>query len=154
MRKFALLTATLTLLGAPALAQSDIDRLEVATMAASGNLEAFLISRAPELARSMPDWTWDDALRATAVCTLDAIRAEGGDAAVTSYISSMEVFAETPITSMQQMALDTPVPVNADFAASVGQTCGSAEIAMRRMQESGLMEAMMDPAVMTRLIGQ
>lgn len=154
MRTTALFAATLTLLAAPAFAQSDLDRLEVATMAASGNLEAFLISRAPELASSMPDWTWDDALRDAASCTLDAVRAEGGDAAVTSYISSMEVFAETPITSMQQMALDTPVPINADFAASAGQTCGSAEIAMRRMQESGLMEAMMDPAIMTRLIGE
>lgn len=154
MRKFALLTTTLALFAAPALAQSELDRLEAATLAASGNLETFLTTLAPELADVMPDWTWDEALRAAADCTLDAVRAEGGDAAVTSYISSMEVFAETPITSMQQMATATPVPINADFAARAGQTCGSAEIAMRRMQESGMMEAMMDPAVMSRLIGQ
>ncbi|ABD53837.1 hypothetical protein [Jannaschia sp. CCS1] len=154
MRKIAFLTATLTLLAAPVVAQSELDRLETATVAAGGNLEAFLTSRAPELASAMPDWSWDAELRAAATCTLDAMRSEGGDAAVTEYLDAMEEFATTPITSMEQMATATPVPISTDFAARTGQDCGSAEIAMRRMQESGLMQAMMDPAIMGRLMGQ
>lgn len=154
MRTLTLLTATLTLLAAPALAQSELDRLEAATVAGGGNLETFLTTRAPELADVMPDWTWDADLRAAATCTLDAMRAEGGDAAVTEYIEAMEDFATLTITSMEQMATATPVPINADFAARTGQSCGSAEIAMRRMQESGLMQAMMDPAIIGRLMSQ
>lgn len=154
MRKLALLTATLTLFAAPAFAQSELERMETATVAAGGNLEAFLVSRVPELASAMPDWAWDDELRAAAVCTLDAMRAEGGDAAVSDYLTAMEAYATTPITSMEQMATATPVPISADFAARTGQACGSAEIAMRRMQESGLMEAMMDATTMGRLMGQ
>ena len=154
MNKLAL-TATLALLAvtAPAFAQSELDRLETATVATGENMEAFLNAAAPELATVMPDWTWDAEMRTAATCTIDAIRAEGGDAAVTDYINAMEDFAGQEITSLQQMATETPVPINPTFAQDTGIACGSAEIAMRRMQESGLMEAMMDPAIMGRLMG-
>lgn len=153
MQKIAL-TAALMLLAAPAFAQSELDRLEVASVAAGENMEAFLISAAPTLATAMPDWTWDAEMRDAGSCTLDAIREAGGDAAVTDYLTSLEAFSTMPITSMQQMATDTPVPIDAIFAQNTGITCGSSEIAMRRMQESGFMEAMMNPEVMTSLMGQ
>lgn len=144
-----------TLLAAPAaFAQSELDRLETATVAAGANMEAFFVALAPELAAVMPDWAWDEEMRAAAACTLDAIRAEGGEAAVTSYLDAMDVFATVEITSMDQMANVTPIPISNDFAARTGQTCGSAEIAMRRMQESGMMEAMMNPDIMMRLMDQ
>ncbi|OAN84991.1 hypothetical protein A8B78_05670 [Jannaschia sp. EhC01] len=146
MQKTALLTAALTLLAAPAFAQSELERLEAATVAAGTNMETFFVANAPALAEVMPDWGWDDEMRTAAGCTLDAIRTEGGDAAVTSYLDAMEIFATVEITSIQQMATATPIPINNEFAARTGQTCGTAEIAMRRMQESGLMAAMMDPA--------
>ncbi|WP_341863870.1 hypothetical protein [Gymnodinialimonas sp. 57CJ19] len=147
--------AGLTLLAAPAaFAQSEIERLEAATLAASENMEAFLTARVPEMAAAMPDWAWDDEMRSAAACTLDAIRAEGGDAAVSSYLDEMDVFATVQITSVEQMASATPVPINPDFAMQTGQSCGTAEIAMRRMQESGLMQAMMDPNIMGRLMNQ
>lgn len=153
MQKLAL-AAALTLLAAPAFAQSALDRLEVATVAAGQNLEAFMTSIAPELAPAMPDWTWNTELRDAGSCTLDMIRAEGGTEAVESYLSSLETFSTMELTSMQQMATDTPVPINAAFAERAGTECGSAEIAMRRMQESGFMEAMMNPAIMGRFMGQ
>lgn len=152
MHKTVLLAAALTLLAAPAFAQSALERLEVATVAAGANMEAFLTSRAPSLATVMPDWSWDDEMRTAATCTLDAIRAEGGEAAVSSYVTSMEAFSTIEITSMEQMATATPIPINAEFAQQAGITCGSAEIAMRRMQESGFMEAMMTPDVMMSLM--
>jgi hypothetical protein len=150
--KTRILAIALTLIGAPALAQSELDRLEAASVSAGENLEAFLVSRVPEIAPAIPDWAWDEDMRAAAVCTLDAIRAEGGDAAVEGYLDEMEVFAEIEITSMEQVAAITPVPINTDFAMRTGQACGTAEIAMRRMRDSGLMEAMMTPDVMGRLM--
>jgi hypothetical protein len=150
--KTRILAIALTLIGAPALAQSELDRLEAASVSAGENLEAFLVSRVPEIAPAIPDWAWDEDMRAAAVCTLDAIRAEGGDAAVEGYLDEMEVFAEIEITSMEQVAAITPVPINTDFAMRTGQACGTAEIAMRRMRDSGLMEAMMAPDVMGRLM--
>mmetsp|Transcript_3341 Transcript_3341/g.5757 ORF Transcript_3341/g.5757 Transcript_3341/m.5757 type:complete len:153 (+) Transcript_3341:401-859(+) len=150
--KTCTLALAFTLLSAPAFAQSEVDRLEAASVSAGANMEAFLISRVPEIAPAIPDWEWDEEMRAAAVCTLDAIRAEGGDAAVEGYLDEMDVFAEVEITSMEQMATVTPVPINPDFAMQTGQACGTAEIAMRRMQESGLMEAMMVPDVMGRLM--
>lgn len=150
--KTRILAIALTLIGAPALAQSELDRLEAASVSAGENLETFLVSRVPEIAPAIPDWAWDEDMRAAAVCTLDAIRAEGGDAAVEGYLDEMEVFAEVEITSMEQVAAITPVPINTDFAMRTGQACGTAEIAMRRMRDSGLMEAMMAPDVMGRLM--
>lgn len=151
--KFLALAATLTLLAAPAaFAQSDIDRLAVATEAASANLESFLVSRVPSLATSMPDWTFDEEMRVAGACTLDAVREREGDAAVEQYLTSLEAFAVLEITSMQQMALETPVPIDADTGMQIAQACGSDAIAMRRMQESGFMEAMMDPNTMMALM--
>lgn len=147
--------AGLTLLAAPAaFAQSELERLEASSVAAGANMGAFLTARVPEIAASIPDWNWDDEMRSAASCTLDAIRAEGGDAAVATYLEEMEVFATVEITALDQMAAVTPVPINPDFAMRTGQACGTAEIAMRRMQESGLMQAMMDPNTMGRLMGQ
>lgn len=146
------LAAALTLLAVPAFAQSELERLEASTVAAGNNMATFLTSSVPELASVMPDWTWDADMRAAAACTLDAIRTEGGDAAVSTYLDEMDAFATVQITSMEQMATITPIPINGDFAARTGQACGTAEIAMRRMQESGMMQMMMDPAIMGRLI--
>lgn len=153
MQKFAL-AAALTLLAAPAFAQSELERLEVASVAAGQNLEAFMTSVAPELGTAMPDWTWDIEMRTAGSCTLDMIRAEGGADAVISYLTSLETFSTMELTSMQQMATDTPVPVNTTFAERAGRECGSAEIALRRMQESGFMDAMMNPEIMGRFIEQ
>lgn len=153
MKRLAL-AAALSLLAAPAFAQSALERLEVATVAAGANMETYMTSVAPELGPVMPDWTWDTEMRNAATCTLDAIRDEGGEAAVTSYVTAMEEFSTAPVTSLEQFAVDTPIPVNPAFAQETGVACGSAEIAMRRMQESGFMEAMMNPAIMGRFVGQ
>ncbi len=153
MQKLALVAA-LTLFAAPAFAQSDLDRLEVASVAAGENMEAYMTTVAPELSAAMPVWAWDAEMRAAGSCTLDMIRDEGGEEAISSYLTSLEAFSTMEITSMQQMATDTPVPVNAAVAQNIGTACGSAELAMRRMQESGFMEAMMNPSIMTRFISQ
>ncbi|WP_224813794.1 hypothetical protein [Hasllibacter sp. MH4015] len=155
MTKAPFLAAAITLAATlPGFAQSELDRLAAATEAAGANMETFLVSQAPSLADVMPDWTWSPEMRDAAACTLDAIRDEGGDAAVADYITQMEAFAETEITSLEQVAQATPVPISADFAAATGQACGTAELAMQQMQDSGLMAAMMDPAVMMQLMGQ
>ncbi len=138
----------------PGLAQSALERMETATEATSLNMEAFMVSRAPGLADFMPDWDWDDDMREAASCTIDAIRAEGGDEALNSYLDALDVFAETEFTSMEQLATSAPVPISSDFAVATSQSCGTDAIAMRRMEESGLMGAMMDPANMMALMGQ
>ncbi len=149
------LTAALALSSAlPAFAQSELERMEAATVAASLNMEAFMVSRAPSLADAMPDWTWGDDMRAAGSCTLDAIRAEGGDAAAEDYIDALEAFAVLEITSMEQLATAAPVPISSDFAVATSQRCGSDDVAMQRMEASGLMEAMLDPQVMMQLMGQ
>ena len=155
MNKSSLLAIAITLaVSVPGFAQSELDRMEGASEAVSENMGAFMVSRAPALATVMPDWAWDDAMRTAATCTIDAIRAEGGDAALTTYLTELEAFAEAEITSMDQLAASTPVPINPEFAAATGQSCGTAALAMQQMQESGLMQAMMDPANMMALMGQ
>ncbi|MEJ6390617.1 hypothetical protein [Gymnodinialimonas ulvae] len=154
MLKASALTLPVLLVTAlPALAQSELDRLAAASLAASENMEAFMVGAVPELADVMPDWAWSAEMRDAAACTLDAIRAEGGDAAVISYVTEMEAFAETEITSMAQLGEATPVPISPDFAAATGQTCGTAALAVQLMEDSGLMTAMMDPEIMTVLMG-
>lgn len=153
MKTLALAATVLALLAAPAFAQSsDLDRLAVATEAASANMEQFLVSRVPALADSMPDWAFDEEMRVAGACTLDAVRARGGDDAVEQYLSSLEAFGQLEITSVQQMALETPVPIDADAGMQIAQECGSDQIAMRRMTESGFMQAMTDPNVMMALM--
>ncbi len=152
MKITAFLATALILMTAPVLAQSDLQRLEAATVAAGENIEAFLVSRVPTLADSMPDWTFDDELRAAGACTLEEIRNRNGNAAVEQYLTSLEAFAELEITSMQQMATATPVPIDADTGMQIARICGSDEIAMRRVTELGFMEAMMDPDVMMALM--
>ncbi len=155
MYKATCLAAAISLAAAlPSLAQSELERLEAATEAASLSMEAFLVARAPELADVMVNWDWDEEMRNAARCTLDAVREEGGDEAVASYLDAMDEFAVLELTSLDQIGRDTPVPINPDFAMATSQACGTAEISMRRMQESGLIEAMMNPEVMGRLMAE
>lgn len=155
MFKTIALTGAMTLaVSLPVLAQSDLDRLGAAVEAGGANMESFLVAAAPSLANVMPDWAWSPEMREAAACTLDAIRTEGGDGAVANYITDMEAFAEIEVTSLMQLAEVTPVPISPEFAAATGQSCGTAELSMQQMQESGLMQAMMDPAITTALMGQ
>jgi hypothetical protein len=55
---------------------------------------------------------------------------------------------------MEQLATAAPVPISSDFAVATSQRCGSDDVAMQRMEASGLMEAMLDPQVMMQLMGQ
>jgi len=148
----AFTAAALTLIAAPAFAQSELDRLEVVSEAVAQNMAAFLVARVPELADVMVDWEWDAEMREVATCTMDRIRTEGGDQALTDYLDALEVFSTIEITSIEQMGAATPIPFSNDVAMQVATECRAMEVSARRMQESGMMEAMMDPAIMGRLM--
>jgi hypothetical protein len=152
MKLTYVVAALVGLAAAPALAQSELEQLETLSEAAAQNMEDFFVGRVPELAEVMVDWEWDDEMREVAGCTMDRLREEGGDQAVTDYIAAMEVFSATEITSFDQIASDTPQPFNPDIAMQVATDCRAMEVSMQRMQESGMFDAMMAPGVMQRLM--
>ncbi|MEJ6392521.1 hypothetical protein V8J82_04585 [Gymnodinialimonas sp. 2305UL16-5] len=154
MRLALLTTAALAAFALPAAAQSELERLETASEAAGQNMATFMIARAPQLEPVMVDWEWDEEMREVGQCTLNEIRSVGGDQAATDYVVAMEAFATTQITSMEQMGAATPVPLNEDVAMTIATTCRAMEVSMRRMEESGMMQMMMDPATMQALMSE
>ena len=142
---------TLTLAASPALADN-LTRLETATEQGGAQLSKFLLSRAPELAPNLPSWEWDDAYRIAGGCFLDNLQASQGGGYVEQYLTALEAYAATPVTSLEQTSNQPPLMTAPPVMAAM-QGCGIQQIVMKRMTDSGLMGAMMNEAMMQKLDG-
>lgn len=138
----------------PALARADalLDRYQAASTAQATAMQAFLTERVPELAAVLPPTTWDDDSIAVARCTLDGVRAARGDAGVEAFVAATEEWAAVPVTSFGGMGANMPEVLSDSLSMELAQSCGGMELAMRQMQESGMMAVLQRPDVMERLM--
>lgn len=138
----------------PALAQSQLDRLEAISedmnlgmakmmareIAAQGGDPTAMLA-------ALPDNTWDDAFRAAGACTLDRYEALIGADGVETMLTKMEAMVPALETAtMETMDALNPLPpgITEEQSADIARSCGMIELSMQRMQESGFTAAMME----------
>jgi len=148
----SLLAALAALLPLAAQADEALDRYIAASTTQAEAMQAFLLSRVPDLVDVLPPTEWGDAELAVAQCTLDGIRDARGAAGVEDYVAAVEVMAAQPITAFGDVGAGAPEILTDDLSMQLAQDCGGMELAMRQMQESGLMARLQDPAVMQALM--
>ena len=146
--------AALCALSFPALASADalLDRNQAASTAQAQASQAFLVARVPELAAVLPPSEWTPEMIAVAECTLDGVRAERGDAGVEEFVAATEEWAAMPVTSFTGMGENMPAVLSDSLSMELAQSCGGMELAMRQMQESGMLAVLQQPDVMQRLM--
>ncbi len=137
----------------PTFALADqVQRLSAANDIIQEKMEVFYVSRVPELAGKMPDMTLDTEMETALRCTLDMFDAEGGAGTAERYVTSLEQVAQ----DFELTGLDQIDSVMGDIDEALGlkalQSCGMFDISMRRMQASGMMEALSNPDVIQRLM--
>lgn len=149
-----LVLAALCLLSLPAIAGADplLDRYQAASTAQAEAMQAFLVDRVPELAAVLPPTGWNADAVAVARCTLDGVRAARGDAGVESFVAATETWAAMPVASFSGMADGMPEILSDALSMELAQSCGGMELALRQMQESGMMAMLQRPEVMERLM--
>ncbi len=149
------LTTAFALLPVLAAAQEDpVDRIAAANIAMAEQMEAFFLSRAPELEDRMPDHSWNDEMRAAGECFVAGYEEEQGKEGLDAYITAMETWSETEITSFEQMNFGMPEILTDPLPQRLSQECGVIEISVRRAQESGFIEALSDPEIMGRVMAE
>lgn len=149
-----LFSATIIVIGLsvlPAVADN-LSRLEAATELGGQQLSTFLLSKAPELKPNLPNWDWDDAYRTAATCFLERLETEHGATGVEQYLTAVEGYAATPITSLAQTETQPPEMMTPTAQLAMAD-CGVAHQVMKRMTDSGLMGALMNADMMNKLGG-
>lgn len=139
----------------PSLARADmLDRYRDASVAQATRMQAFMVSRVPEIEAVLPDTAWTPEMDAVATCTIDGIRAVNGDAGVAAYVTALEDWAATEIRSMATMAEGMDPILSDELAMQLSMDCGGMELAQTQMQDSGMIEVMMQPEVMQALMAE
>ena len=154
MRVFSLI-AFFTLL--PAMVSADehitaLDRMEISTERMTDNLLNFYESRVPELADVRPDMVWDSAFRDAGRCILDGLNAEGGAAAVVTYLAALERFAEAEIVNFTDLTEKMPAALASDIVLELSQVCGMIALGAEKMAASGLNEAFAAEGVLDKVL--
>jgi hypothetical protein len=132
----------------PALAQSQLDRMEVLSEQANALMNEALVAQIPALEGNMPDPAWDDRVRSAYSCMLDGYVDAVGEDGVDDMLDQMEVAMAdaTPETLMSgEMAsgVSQPAGMSDEQAQALMTGCGVMEVMMARMAESGAMGIMM-----------
>lgn len=142
---------TLTIIGFtcfPGFAAADalLDRMEAAAETINEMMGQAMLNDMPFLEGKLPETEWDAEYREIGQCMLEAYVAEVGRAETTAMIGRMETILETlEITSMEDMTNMPnmqPEGMTEAQSAAIASDCGVVDITMRRMRESGMMEAM------------
>lgn len=147
MRNFL---AAVFIIAATPLMANDLARLEEATEATARQLNAFFVSRVPDLAPTIPSVEWDARFRNAGRCFLNEMRAAHGPEGVEAYLNDLENWSQTKITSMSQLGR-MPARLRSDVAQSAARICKTVELATFRMHQSGMLEVLKDPAVIEKL---
>jgi len=132
----------------PALAQSQLDRMEVLSEQANGLMNEALVAQIPALEGNLPDPAWDDRTRTAYSCMLDGYVDAVGEANVDQMLDQMEVAldgatAESLMNGEIDEGIDTPDGMTEAQTQALVQSCGVMEVMMARMAESGAMNIMM-----------
>lgn len=144
----------------PALAQSQLDRLEVISEQMNLGMAQMMAREvaanggdpAPVLA-ALPDTAWDAEFRAAGTCMLDRYNAAAGSDAVDTMLDEMEamvpLLATASIDSMSDMN-PLPAGVTEDQSIEIANACGIVDLSMQRLEESGFTAAMMQAFASTQ----
>jgi len=149
LTRLAALAATAAFLAPlPALAQSQLERMEVLSERASGLVNEALVAEIPALEGNLPSPEWDDELRLAFSCVLDGYRSQSSDAAVDDMLDDMEVAldgatASDVMSGEMGQSLSLPEGMTEQDSQALMGECGVMTIMMTRMAESGAMEIMM-----------
>jgi len=142
----------------PVLADNLLERLEVATEKIGANQGAFYASRVPELKDKMPDWNWDDEIRAASKCVLDGIEVAKGRDVTEAYVAALEKDSEMKITSFTQLSDQSSIPKELlgedQTIITLMQSCKTIEISAARLKASGFLDEMLKPEVIGKLTAE
>lgn len=132
----------------PALAQSQLDRMEVLAERAGTLTNEALALQLPQLAGNLPSPDWDDSLRQAYACVLDAYVDASSVSAVDRMMDDMEAAlegatGESILNGEINETIGMPDGMSPGQAQALLGECGVMNIMMMRMAESGAMEIMM-----------
>ena len=130
---------------------SDVGRLEGMAVDFGEKVNAFALARAPELEGSLPDWSWDGPLRRSAGCFLSELSASRGSNGVAQFLDLVENWVNKPIKSIHQFEAAPTALRSTDVVAAL-ESCGSLELMLKRVFESGALEVLMKPGVSEKLL--
>jgi hypothetical protein len=148
LSRTAALLAAAMLVPLPALAQSQLDRMEVLSERANALMNEALVMQIPALEGNLPDPEWDERTRTAYACMLDGYVAAVGEDGVDGMLAQMEAALEGA-TAQQLMngeldqGIDMPDGMTEAQTQALLGSCGVMEVMMARMAESGAMSVMM-----------
>ena len=140
--------ATLCLSALPAVAQSQLDRMQVVSERANTLMNEAMASEIPSLAGKLLDPAWDDPMRTAYACILDGYVAASSTGAVDAMLDEMEALLEDATADsilngeMAEVAM-LPEGIETAQAQAILSGCGLMELMMTRMAESAAMGVMM-----------
>ena len=124
----------------------------------SASQSQFYVSRVPELKGKLPSWEWDAEIREAFTCVLTGIEEAKGAKVTEAYVSGLEQYAQTEISTFSDLNDQSWVPNELQgedtTIFNLMQTCRTMDISAERLKASGAWEAMQDPGVMQRLIAE
>ncbi|MEL6913960.1 MAG: hypothetical protein AAFP13_05630 [Pseudomonadota bacterium] len=146
-------------LAAPILAAvapvASADQLEDRYMEAQAGFEkrlnAFYVSRVPEMAGKIPQFMEDPRAREAILCGFDYIRENAGEAGAEELVTWVEGMASSPVESFDDLSA-APEGRVGDVMMEAVQACESIAITQELMEASGMMEMFRDPEVLGRLM--
>jgi hypothetical protein len=148
LSRIAALLAAAMLVPLPALAQSQLDRMEVLSERANALMNEALVRQIPALEGNLPGPEWDERTRTAYACMLDGYVAAVGEDGVDGMLAQMEATLEGA-TAQQLMngeldqGVDMPDGMTEAQTQALLGSCGVMEVMMARMAESGAMSVMM-----------
>ncbi|MEM7295100.1 MAG: hypothetical protein AAF330_00485 [Pseudomonadota bacterium] len=121
-----ILSVAVTCLAGPALAETQLERMERLTTGMQEALYAHLSTEVPEIAGRLPDAGWDAGVRQAASCSLEAYEDKIGRRGVDQMLDTMEERLSTPIsdlaTWLDGLSFDAGLSTSETQAIEVG--CG------------------------------
>lgn len=132
----------------PALAQSQLDRMEVLSEQANALMNEALVMQIPALEGNLPGPEWDERTRVAYACMLDGYVAAVGEDGVEEMLAQMEAAldgasAEQLVNGELDQGIDMPDGMTEAQTQTLLNSCGVMEVMMARMAESGAMSVMM-----------
>ena len=130
-----------------AFAQTELEEFEEIAETMSAKMNQIFVTQRPALVDVLPDVEWDEEFRTAGRCMLKAYRAEGGDEFVTEMLLKGREFAETELndfSDFQKAADFMPDGISDERQIDISRECGMTALTIKRMEESGLSDALRD----------
>ncbi|MCU4654434.1 hypothetical protein N8I71_16460 [Roseibacterium sp. SDUM158016] len=139
--------AVLALSASPALAQSQLDRLEVLDERMNGVIFAALEAQIPALSGYMPSLDWDDTMRQSGTCLLQAVEAQTGTDGVEQLLANYETTVAEATAAPGDLGgirLNPPDGMATSEFQEAYAECGMLEWLSNRLAESGALAIILE----------